>query len=172
MEQYKVCTNRSKRSSIKAQVTKGPGSKGKFLASILEFILHFFCVGRDPIWFGTGGVSCVQSIVKSHVTEQQSTAELEWAHWVAATVVGSSSNAINWDALEKRCISKKYLSWADIHTGLLIFKIHHKVEVWVVGNMDDLNNIAQTAEGQKIEYLESACLGQGFIFLSTEFFFI
>ena len=39
--------------------------------------------------------------------------------------------------------------------------------------MGDLNNVAQTAEedingGQKIEYLESASLGQGFIFRLTE----
>ena len=42
----------------------------------------------------------------------------------------------------------------------------------MVGNIDDLKNVAQTDEdmngGQKIEYLESACLGQGFIFLLTE----
>ena len=44
--------------------------------------------------------------------------------------------------------------------------------VWVVSNMGDLNNVAQTAEyingGQEIEYLESASLGQGFIFRLTE----
>ena len=112
--------------------------------------------------------------VKSHVTEQQSTAELEWAHWEPETVVGSSSNPINWHDLEKRCISKK-IDKLGRHPGLPTFfssKFSTKQMVWVVSNMGDLNNVAQTAEdingGQEIEYLESASLGQGFIFRLTE----
>ena len=61
------------------------------------------------------------------------------------------------------------------HSGLptFFFNILNKADG--VGGwqyMGDLNNVAQTAEdingGQKIEYLESASLGQGFIFRLTE----
>ena len=111
--------------------------------------------------------------VKSHVTEQQSTAELEWAHWVALTVVGSSSNPLNWHDLEKRCISKK-IDKLGRHPGLPTFFQNSQqsrwcgwLAIWVTWIM-----LAQTAEdingGQKIEYLESASLGQGFIFRLTE----
>ena len=75
--------------------------------------------------------------------------------------------------LRKGAFPKKLISWADIQAYLLFFKILNKADG--VGGwqyMGDLNNVAQTAEdingGQKIEYLESASLGQGFIFRLTE----
>ena len=87
--------------------------------------------------------------VKSHVTEQQSTAELEWAHWVALTVVGSSSNPLNWHDLEKRCISKK-IDKLGRHPGLpTFFQNSTKQMVWVFGNMGDLNNVGSDSRRYK-----------------------